>query len=341
MNHIKAISLLGLKASFTTKELKSAYRSKAMAAHPDRGGSVAQMQDINAAYSFLVKSGPSNSDLRNDRVRRDEMYAEYWELVDSLFEQFSLVSYTEYLSAHFGCEISATIKTQKRSLYAGATNYFSLVEFANSDRSVVAAVHFSVDLMQFLRSDILSEGIEPENSGVQFGLAVELFAAERDHKMAIRRYVGLKTLKCLNDPKSLFPAAKLKKIASGQVIRPVKKADTLSFFKWGLGGAIFQANSASGVELKPAEGVNVLLYRGVMMKTGYIRPGPVKTKVNGCVQNHHIRCMSLPETDETLRIIKKAYTESLPEGDHNKGQFNHDHYISVISDYYESLLKAA
>ena len=69
MTREKALDLLGFPASAnpTEQELKKAQREKALAAHPDRGGSVAQMQDINRAFDFLknapkrpLEHGPSS-----------------------------------------------------------------------------------------------------------------------------------------------------------------------------------------------------------------------------------------------------------------------------------------
>lgn len=56
----KALGLLGFPpdANPTEAELKAAQRKSALAVHPDRGGSVAQMQDVNRAFDFL-KNAPS------------------------------------------------------------------------------------------------------------------------------------------------------------------------------------------------------------------------------------------------------------------------------------------
>jgi curved DNA-binding protein CbpA len=39
----------------TREELKRAWRAKVQAAHPDRGGSTAAAQEINAAYDRMLK----------------------------------------------------------------------------------------------------------------------------------------------------------------------------------------------------------------------------------------------------------------------------------------------
>jgi flagellar biosynthesis GTPase FlhF len=52
----EALALLHLKAPTTASEVKRAYRTQAMRAHPDHGGSHAAMVTINAAYELALAS---------------------------------------------------------------------------------------------------------------------------------------------------------------------------------------------------------------------------------------------------------------------------------------------
>lgn len=59
MTRDQALALLGFRAgdSPSVAQLKAAQRQKALEAHPDRGGSSQQMQDINRAFDYLTKGG--------------------------------------------------------------------------------------------------------------------------------------------------------------------------------------------------------------------------------------------------------------------------------------------
>jgi DnaJ-domain-containing protein 1 len=46
-------AVLGLYLDATVEEIKSAYRSLAMQHHPDHGGSVEKMREINLAYAAI------------------------------------------------------------------------------------------------------------------------------------------------------------------------------------------------------------------------------------------------------------------------------------------------
>lgn len=52
-NRSAALAVLGLEEPVTMAEIKRAYRRKAMALHPDRGGNVTELQEVNHAMDQL------------------------------------------------------------------------------------------------------------------------------------------------------------------------------------------------------------------------------------------------------------------------------------------------
>ena len=103
MSRADATRLLGLRGSFDEKELKSAYRKKSLAAHPDKGGTTEEFVRVAEAYEVLSgggsgggsfgsrsRAGPSdgtgahsmNADELQDMMRRAE------EIFDSVFDEF-------------------------------------------------------------------------------------------------------------------------------------------------------------------------------------------------------------------------------------------------------------
>ena len=54
----RARKLLGVAASADHKEIREAHRRLSAMAHPDRGGSKAQMQELNAARDLLLNELP-------------------------------------------------------------------------------------------------------------------------------------------------------------------------------------------------------------------------------------------------------------------------------------------
>jgi hypothetical protein len=48
-------TILGLKASASTLEIKAAYKKRALETHPDRGGSAAEFRAVQTAYETALK----------------------------------------------------------------------------------------------------------------------------------------------------------------------------------------------------------------------------------------------------------------------------------------------
>lgn len=53
--YAQALAVLGLSGNPSAEEIHSAYRRAARELHPDRGGSVEDMQKLNAAFDVLTK----------------------------------------------------------------------------------------------------------------------------------------------------------------------------------------------------------------------------------------------------------------------------------------------
>ena len=51
-NHYQTLGIPNLSSM---ADVKKAYRSLALRHHPDRGGEIRKMQEVNAAYEYLVK----------------------------------------------------------------------------------------------------------------------------------------------------------------------------------------------------------------------------------------------------------------------------------------------
>lgn len=54
----KARALLGVSATASPREIREAHRQASAMVHPDRGGSNAQMQELNAARDLLLNEYP-------------------------------------------------------------------------------------------------------------------------------------------------------------------------------------------------------------------------------------------------------------------------------------------
>lgn len=62
----KARKLLGVPAVATHKDIRAAHRRMAALVHPDRGGSTARLQELNAARDLLLDELPNETPARDD-----------------------------------------------------------------------------------------------------------------------------------------------------------------------------------------------------------------------------------------------------------------------------------
>ena len=70
MKMINYYEILGVPENATLEEIKKAYRKKASVAHPDKGGDVEMMKQVNVAYDLLkTKSGPGHNQVDWDEIK--------------------------------------------------------------------------------------------------------------------------------------------------------------------------------------------------------------------------------------------------------------------------------
>ncbi len=107
MSAQQALKMLGLKAGFTPEELKNAYKKAAMKAHPDRGGSVGDMQLVNIANDLLSVNGSISGPIITSRARKSdrEQFASHEKELDAIFSKlFNEKDLDKKLSASFNTD---------------------------------------------------------------------------------------------------------------------------------------------------------------------------------------------------------------------------------------------
>ena len=77
MSTSDALKTLGLSSNYTDDQLKTAYKKMAVANHPDKGGSVTKMQQINVARDVLSNPTANQTSNRNDYENEDDTYSPY------------------------------------------------------------------------------------------------------------------------------------------------------------------------------------------------------------------------------------------------------------------------
>jgi len=81
---MNAYEVLGVTKSSSDEEIRQAYKRKAMACHPDRGGDVNEFQSIKKAYEILqrrvchVCGGKGEVVVKQGATKRTELCPQCW-----------------------------------------------------------------------------------------------------------------------------------------------------------------------------------------------------------------------------------------------------------------------
>jgi len=257
MNFQKALLTLSLSAKFTEAELKKAYKRAMMKAHPDKGGSIEKSQLINSA-NFILKSSCIDEEYKN--ALSSENRAEERELAqsfaDELLGKFDIEAYKNYLESFTKTVLTFTESEMK---IGSCHEMFKLWKFD--------------DGKSFFEVKVYAQILFPKNaiSGVD-GAMIEKMSTtttvlinRKKHKMSQSDW-GMKSVKAMFEkPEQTFPAAKLKKIyVERGKVKPVKKADYLTSFKYELNAKI----DGKTIRVPMLNGSTIVLERITWMRKG-------------------------------------------------------------------------
>jgi DnaJ-class molecular chaperone len=79
-----AYQILGVTKESSDEEIRTAYKRKAMACHPDRGGNIDEFQTIKKAYEMLqrrvcpVCGGRGEIEVKQGAVKHKELCPKCW-----------------------------------------------------------------------------------------------------------------------------------------------------------------------------------------------------------------------------------------------------------------------
>lgn len=261
----EAEKVLGLTGSYTPDEVKAAYKKAAILNHPDKGGSVSDMQRVNAAYEKLKNSSGSGTKLdkswwENVRKKDEEFVRVAFEKVK---KAVNLKSYVDHFEKIFGEKITAE---QTEEVMAGAhvmSPWSSLnLRFKNATNTTVIDLVVSVHAYARNRNT----GLGMEGQEIEVFVTPEIFHNRQKIKLTRSRYTTESDYKFLSNPEKIFPAKKLgakKDKAPGKF----SKKDALITFEKEL-GARFRDDylyvPLPNIEAYKGDGT-LILYRTVFM----------------------------------------------------------------------------
>lgn len=199
----EALGILNLTSNnLNTVSLKKAYRTAAMRAHPDRGGTDEQMQKINAAYDML-KNAQSVDINKPDK----DVYHDAKILSETYLNMVDPKVFNDYLSEVFGIELSVT----KSDMKLGEHTAFRVFEIASKDRETVINARFAFYYANFTRKQSLGNSDMGEMIPGDVGTSYEILHNRKKMKLSQSAFDLSRSTAILTDPSVLFPSSKIKK----------------------------------------------------------------------------------------------------------------------------------
>lgn len=226
MNVPQALETLGLADTFDANQLKKAYRSASLKAHPDKGGSHEQMQRINAAYALLKDKNISSSKITDDWMEAaKQTAANYLSMIDEK-------NFRNYLSDLFGVSLSVKDSGIKKQRY----NAYRRIEFASNDRETVISIRFAFQYVSFYSSQAkLSAGEDGDLIPASVITNYEILHNRQKMKISSSTIDLTRDLSILTDPSRMFPKERVRKkidlsapVQTSSTARKVKKRDFIT-----------------------------------------------------------------------------------------------------------------
>lgn len=214
----------------TGEQLKAIYRKLARANHPDRGGDVKKMQQINLAYEYLAqhctKATLSNSARLHDlKAQREADKAAIKHAGEVMFSFIDLDLISERLQVIFEdtfVVISDVIKSND-------VIYEKTVTWRTEDCQKALCLDMYISIRDL---DELKQALSTNNEmNLPIHTKFTLFADGRDIKLAKRRWLPTMTKSELFDINILLPIQKVKKAYDTNQKRAMKRIDGLSFLR--------------------------------------------------------------------------------------------------------------
>ncbi|MDX8383173.1 MAG: hypothetical protein R8M45_03760 [Ghiorsea sp.] len=240
----QAENILGINGSYSSSDVKKAFRNTAKSSHPDHGGNTESMVNVNLAYEKLGNGSAfaaTTSDFKTNKSTHnsyEEQAAKYRDLRDSVNNQlrntFDPSAYANYFESVFGMKFEVD-PVEYKGMNSNDPSYAGLDA---TFKSVTGNISFVVDFALYLTNIGNSDkGLgDSSDTTMTFDISGTGFLSNRKYKMYNSYWKTDKILTShINDAKLYFPKAKLLKHAKTAMGKKATKKDFITSFIQTLG----------------------------------------------------------------------------------------------------------
>lgn len=239
----EALKIFGIKEVPDLKTLMQLWKDLSKLNHPDRGGSLEIMQDINAAMDVLkplaTGSGGSYTTTKVDwdeihRRTREKNIANI-EVMDVMFEEsFDADALLDHIQPYVPTNMELLIDVVKtdldkltdRQLESRSDMPFSAtIEVHNEENTMVVYLRYLISPEHSSSQGLGHTSVDEADVLFSVSLETDIYYNNRKNKLSQARWQWRVGRKALSDYASVLPPAKLKKIFEGEKRSSFKRAD--------------------------------------------------------------------------------------------------------------------
>lgn len=297
--------------------IKKRYKTLSIKHHPDHGGDVEVMKDINVAYKILSKTQRASQDQEDFNTRFERTKKEYQslgkkmkEMMVNLFDSQAYIDYFNQLSGKnflFKMERVRPLDSDTNPSYAGFE-----AKFYTQDKNSVFSFDVIVNLVDVKHNYSGSLGGGKNDYFYKMTYMAKGYHEGKNIKIKRTTIDSTSKKSLFDDPTVIFPRARMKKIFAGEVRKESKftKSDMIAFLKNKLNASF----NKEWADILLFDDYELSLSRAVIMRQAEWDFGYIYKKDK---RIHNTRPVALPETQETADLI-----QSIVNGMKKKGSID-------------------
>jgi len=217
LNQNQIVKLLAMSANEAFKileidpskdyDLKKAYRKASSKHHPDKGGDLETMKQVNEAYELLKKEGKVKRTIKDFKEEHMKSWDKNYTIIKDLMKKiFFPKAYLSYFKKFTDVPLTFSKKVERP--YPSKMNI--VYEFHTKNRDTVFYVGINISLHNVDFTHTLGGG--EVNVDFDYESDNYLYHNKRKHKMKRTNWQFRSSTGDVIDPKKMFPAATLKKV---------------------------------------------------------------------------------------------------------------------------------
>ena len=307
----------------TRSEFDKLYKQLALKNHPDLGGSTEAMKKLNMAKEVLSKN-LGRGEKEAEKAAQDEWEAKYraekeqaFHIAMNFFKKIDLELYKVYFKKLFNKDFFAESKASvwKSGKYEHNAPYIN-IEIFTKERDIVFYLTLGCDLFRLYGDIFGQKGLSTSNVTFDYYIQSESFIENKKQVITKQKYIRSTDASVLTKPETVFPKARIEKLASGTVRQnsTLKKRDFESMITMKFKGEKGTNNYYYIPFLKDSDSeYRLAIWRTVLMKQGLWMFAYINKKgLNGFgwnSDNKGIELTYVPENQRGFDVMNNLFTE--------------------------------